>query len=181
MNYTVKVNISFGGFYESQHSDLIDHRIEMYENEGYINSWEDINFKETYEDYIIDYCNELSEFILEEYEINIDFNNLSLHSPREYNFKTDTIDCEVDKDKANKLNAYFLEDLDFIQYLNQRTESYSGFISFYTFEQAKSNKDNILIDYVLEYICMGEFNKFVEVNDFELITNQKVEQEEATT
>ena len=65
----------------------------------------DINYKETYEDYIIDYCNELSEFILEEYEIDIDFKNLSLHSPREYNFETDSIDCEVDKDKANNNKA----------------------------------------------------------------------------
>lgn len=175
MDKILKTNISFGGFYHSQHSELIDHRIEMYENEGYINSWEDINYKETYEDYIIDYCNELSGFILEEYEIDIDFKNLSLYSPREYNFETDTIDCEVDKDKANKLNAYFLNDQDFIEYLNERTKSYDGYRSFYTFEQAKNNKDDMLIRYVLEYICMGEFNKIVEVNDFELIVNPGVE------
>ena len=169
MDKILKTNISFGGFYHSQHSELIDYRIEMYENEGYINSWEDINYKETYEDYIIDYCNELSGYISDE------FKNLSLYSPREYNFETDTIDCEVDKDKANKLNAYFLNDQDFIEYLNERTKSYDGYRSFYTFEQAKNNKDDILIMYVLEYICMGEFNKIVEVNDFELIVNPGVE------
>jgi len=175
MDKILKTNISFGGFYHSQHSELIDHRIEMYENEGYINSWEDINYKETYEDYIIDYCNELSEFILEEYEIDIDFKNLSLYSPRFYNFETDSIDCEVDKLQASKLNAYFLNDQDFIEYLNERTKSYDGYRSFYTFEQAKNNKDDMLIRYVLEYICMGEFNKIVEVNDFELIVNPGVE------
>ena len=173
INY-FKTNISFGGFYHSQHSELIDHRIEMQVNEGYINRWEDIDYKETYEDYIIDYCNALSEYISEVYEIDIDFKNLSLHSPREYNFDTDSIDCEVDKLQANKLDAYFLKDEEFIEYLNERTKSYDGYMSFYTFEQAKNNKDNILIRYVLEYICMGEFNKIVEVDDFELILRQGV-------
>ena len=174
MSNNIKVNVRFGGFYYSEHSDLIDSRIEMYEHEGYINTWEDIDYQETYKSYIDDYCNELSEFILEEYEVDVDFKNLSLYSPREYNFTTDTVDCEVDKDKANELNAYFLQDQDFIQYLNQRTKSYSGFISFYTFEQAKNNKDNILIEYVLEYICNEIFNEIAELNDYELVTKQEV-------
>ena len=170
----MKVNIKFGGFYHSKHSDSIDSRIEMYEHEGYINNWEDIDYQETYKSYIDNYCNELSEFILNEYEIDIDFENLSLNSPKFYNYQTDTIDCEINKDKANKLNAYFLQDKDFIQYLNQKTESFSGFISFYTFEQAKNNKDNILIDYVLEYICNEIFNEVAELNDYELITKKEV-------
>lgn len=175
MDKILKTNISFGGFYHSQHSELIDHRIEMYLHEGIITRWEDINYKETEEAYIHDYCYELSEYILNHYEIDIDFKKLSLHSPREYNFETDSIDCEVDKLQASKLNAYFLNDQDFIEYLNERTKSYDGYRSFYTFEQAKNNKDDMLIRYVLEYICMGEFNKIVEVNDFELIVNPGVE------
>ena len=170
----MKTNINFGGFYGSTHSDLIDSRIEMYEHEGYINTWEDIDYQETYKSYIHDYCSELSDFILDKFEIDIDFKNLSLNSPRFYNFETDTIDCEVNKDKVEKLNTYFLKDKDFIQYLNKRTKSYSGFISFYTFEQAKNNKDNILIDYVLEYICKEIFNEVAELNDYELITKKEV-------
>ena len=170
----MKTNINFGGFYGSTHSDLIDNRIEMYEHEGYINTWEDIDYQETYKSYIHDYCSELSDFILDEFEIDIDFKNLSLNSPRFYNFETDTIDCEVNKDKVEKLNTYFLKDKDFIQYLNKRTKSYSGFISFYTFEQAKNNKDNILIDYVLEYICKEIFNEVAELNDYELRTKKEV-------
>lgn len=174
MSNNIKTNIKFGGFYGSEHIDSIDSRIEMYEHEGYINTWEDIDYQETYKSYIDDYCSELSDFILEEFEVDIDFKNLSLNSPRFYNFQTDTINCDINKDKANELNAYFLQDQDFIKYLNQRTKSYSGFISFYTFEQAKNNKDNILIDYVLEYICNEIFNEIAELNDFELITKQEV-------
>ena len=170
----MKTNIKFGGFYGSEHSDSIDSRIEMYEHEGYINTWEDIDYQETYKSYIDNYCSELSDFILDEFKIDIDFENLSLNSPRFYNFETDTIDCEVNKDKVEKLNTYFLKDKDFIQYLNKRTKSYSGFISFYTFEQAKNNKDNILIDYVLEYICKEIFNEVAELNDYELITKKEV-------
>ena len=40
MSNNIKTNIKFGGFYHSEHSDLIDSRIEMYEHEGYINNWE---------------------------------------------------------------------------------------------------------------------------------------------
>jgi len=174
MSNNIKVNVRFGGFYHSKHSDLIDIRIEMYEHEGYINIWEDIDYQETYKSYIDDYCSELSDFILEEYEVDIDFKNLSLDSPTFYNFGTDTINCEINKNKANKLNAYFLQDQDFIQYLNKKTKSYSGFISFYTFEQAKNNKDNILIDYVLEYICKEMFNEIAELNEYELVTKQEV-------
>ena len=170
----MKTNIKFGGFYGSEHSDSIDSRIEMYEHEGYINTWEDIDYQETYKSYIDNYCSELSDFILDEFKIDIDFENLSLNSPRFYNFETDTIDCEVNKDKVEKLNTYFLKDKDFIQYLNKRTKSYSGFISFYTFEQAKNNKDNILIYYVLEYICKEIFNEVAELNDYELITKKEV-------
>jgi len=170
----IKTNIKFGGFYYSKHSDSIDSRIEMYEHEGYINTWEDIDYQETYKSYINNYCFELSNFILDEFDIDIDFKNLSLNSPRFYNFETDTIDCEIDKDKANELNAYFLKDQDFIQYLKQRTKSYSGFISFYTFKEAKNNKDNILIDYVLEYVCKEIFNEIAELNDYELVTKQEV-------
>ena len=170
----IKTNIKFGGFYHSIHSDLIDSRIEMYEHEGYINTWEDIDYQKTYKNYIDNYCSKLSDFILDEFEIDIDFKNLSLNSPRFYNFETDTIDCDINKDQTKELNAYFLQDQDFIQYLNKKTQSYSGFISFYTFEQAKNNKDNILIDYVLEYICNEIFNEVAEVNDYELVCKQEV-------
>ena len=146
----------------------------MYEHEGYINTWEDIDFQATYESYINNYCSKLSDFILDEYDIVIDFKNISLNSPRFYNFKTDVIYCEVDKNQANKLNAYFLLDQNFNEFLKQKTESYDGFISFYTFEQAKNNKDNILIDYVLQYICNEIFNEIAELNDYELITKQEV-------
>lgn len=182
MDNILKTNISFGGFYHSIHDMNIDHRVEieldMIDLETNIKEWKavdpEVDYKETYKSYIADYCSELSGYISDEYEIDIDFKNLSLYSPREYNFETDTIDCEVDKDKANKLNAYFLNDQDFIEYLNERTKSYDGYRSFYTFEQAKNNKDDMLIRYVLEYIC-SDFNDDLELNDFEITLNPGVE------
>jgi hypothetical protein len=40
-------------------------------------------------------------------------------------------------------------------------------MSFYTFEQAKSDKDNILIMYVLEFIC-NNFNEYPDI-EFDIV------------
>jgi len=58
----------------------------------------------------------------------------------------------------------FKRDKDFIKYLEERTTSRDGFISHYTFGEALSNKDDILSDYILNYLV----NKFESDNLFML-------------
>jgi len=80
------------------------------------------------------------------------FKDLLLISPQYYNYSTDVINCNIsDKDNA-LLMMTFKRDKDFISYLEDRTTSRSGFISHYTFGEALSNKDDILSDYILEYL-----------------------------
>tara|TARA_R100001198_G_scaffold95822_1_gene83074 strand:- start:1516 stop:1995 length:480 start_codon:yes stop_codon:yes gene_type:complete len=158
----IKTTINFGGFYDSMHSYTIENLIEAYEYD-----YEKIDWDKTHDDYINDYCYALSSFILEEYNLDIDFKNISLYSPRFYNYETDTIDCEIKKQQVNRLNEIFLKDNDFIEYLKNRTESYDGYISFYAFEDALDNKNDVLIKYVLEYICN---NKMFDV-EFEIFIN----------
>ena len=163
----IKTAIEFGGFYESIHSHNIENLIEAYEYD-----YDNIDWDKTHDDYIKDYCYVLSSFILEEYDLDIDFKNISLYSPRFYNYETDTIDCEINNQQVNSLNEIFLKDNDFIEYLKERTKSVSGYMSFYTFEDAIDNKDDILITYVLEYICNNiyDYNNMTDV-EFEIFIN----------
>ena len=167
MNNLIDTSIEFGGFYNSTHEASIECRIDMDIEEKYIKDYDSINWQETYNSYIDDYCYKLSSFILNEYNVDIDFKDISLYSPKYYNYSTDKIDCKISSNQVNKLNKALLKDDDFLNFLKERTKSYDGYMSFYTFEQAKSDKDNILIMYVLEFIC-SKFNEYPDI-EFEII------------
>ena len=153
----IKTSINFGGFYESIHDGNIDHMVEAYEY-----NFDDVDYKKTFESYIQEYCYKLKSYILDEYLIDIDFKNIKLYSPQYYNYSTDDIDCKINTNQVNSLNKILKKDNEFLSFLKDRTTSCSGFVSFYTYDQALNNKDNKLIMYVLEYIC----NKF---NDKEIV------------
>ena len=46
---------------------------------------------------------------------------------------TDKIDCKIANHQVNKLNKALLKDDDFLNFLKERTKSYDGYMSFYTF------------------------------------------------
>jgi len=153
-----ETRLEFGGFYESIHSEIIDNHIEYFiESENDLNDTEkeyddyDFDYQSMYNQYIKQYCKMLSNHIKNEYNLNIDFTDLKLISPKYYNFETDKIECKVSNHKD--LISYFKNDNDFLDFLNQATQSYDGYISYYDFNQAINNKDNILMLYIFKYIC----------------------------
>lgn len=158
-----ETRLEFGGFYESIHSEVIDNQIEYFiESENDLNDTnkqhDDYNFdyKSMQNQYIKQYCEMLSDYIKKEYDLNIEFSNLKLISPKYYNFETDKIECEVSNYKD--LINYFKNDSDFLDYLNQATQSYDGYTSFYDMRDALNNKDNILMLYIFQYICNQFYN-----------------------
>tara|TARA_R100001163_G_scaffold43340_2_gene32708 strand:- start:400 stop:996 length:597 start_codon:yes stop_codon:yes gene_type:complete len=153
----IETSIHFGGFYESIHDGNIDNMVEAYEYD-----FDDVDYKKTFKSYIESYSSKLESYILDEYLVDIDFKNIKLYSPQYYNYSTDIIDCKIDTNQVNSLNEILKKDNEFLSFLKDRTTSYSGFVSFYSYDQALNNKDNKLIMYVLEYIC----NKF---NDKEIV------------
>ena len=84
---------------------------------------------------------------------------------------TDTHNSYID-DYASKLSSFILSEykieIDFKNIkLNSPTKSYDGYMSFYNYNQALANKDDILIFYVLEYVS-NEFNeKYAFYGDIE--------------
>ena len=153
----MKTTIEFGGFYESIHDSHIDMMTNNYFDDTPLqddeNNFEYFDWNAIHKSYIKSYCYKLEEYIKDNYEIDIDFKNISMHSPKEYNFATDVINCDVIKKKIELLNKELLKDEKFLEYLKDSTQSYDGFMSFYTYDQALNNKDDMLSVYVLRYLC----------------------------
>lgn len=154
----MKTSIDFGGFYHSYHSDIIENYIEVLEYDGYAEyNYENIDWRGTYQSYIENYCSNLESYILYEYSISIDFKNITLWSPREYNFRTDEIDCTVNEKQSLKLLKLLLKDDDFHKQLKSVTTHRDGYIPHYTYEELLNMKDNMIISIMFSFIA-NQFN-----------------------
>lgn len=165
----INTNIRFNGFYNSIHEDNIDFAIESYYTDdnglfNYDSIADNIDYKTIFKDYIEVFTHEFKSWIKDNYDLDIDFKDLLLVSPQFYNYSTDVINCNISDKNNALLIKTFKRDKDFISYLEDRTTSRSGFISHYTFSEALSNKDDILSDYILEYLV----SKFESETIFEL-------------
>jgi len=168
----MKTTIEFGGFYESIHDNHIDMMTENYFDDTPLqndeNNFEYFDWRAIHKSYIKSYCYKLEEYIKDNYEIDIDFKKVSLDSPTQYNFKTDVINCSVNKKKIELLNNKLIIDDEFAKYLKDSTQSYDGYMSFYTYEQALNNKDDILSVYVLRYICNQLNSEYLDI-EYEIV------------
>jgi hypothetical protein len=139
--------IPFNGFYESFISDDIDHQIgqqiewdadiyDLNEDEQQIlwDSYLSVNrsyfynqIAEHYTDLYIDALNER----LEEFTLKAKFNLLT--SPREYNFETDRIFIDIEKNHAIDFIKYIIKNYkkELEEKIKERFTNRSGFSSFY--------------------------------------------------
>ena len=181
----IDTTIEFGGFYDSIHSSHIDMTTENYFDDTPLqndeNNFEYFNWSAIHQSYIESYADNLSQYIKDTYQIDIDFKKVSLDSPKQYNFKTDVINCSVNKKKIELLNNKLIIDDEFAKYLKDSTESYDGYMSFYTYQQALNNKDDILSVYVLRYICHKLNNEYLDIEYDIILTddgNKKLDEYE---
>ena len=165
----INTNIRFNGFYNSIHMDNIEHAVESFYTDDnglfdYDSIANNIDYKTIFKDYIEVFTDDFKSWIKDNYDLDMDFKDLKLISPQYYNYSTDVINCNISERDNALLMITFKRDKDFISYLEDRTANRSGFISHYTFEEVLSNKNNILSDYILNYIV----NKFESDNLFML-------------
>jgi len=159
-----KFLIDFGGFYNSIHSDEIDSRIEYYES---INL-DSVNYKETCNNYCIEFINSLNDWL------ELDLNFIKIDSPEFYNYTTDKIEAEINENDFNKLKDTYLNSNEFIDYVNENSKSYDGFISFYNGFNEVIKEDEILLQYMFNYILKeyaDEIENYIFEMDFEIIEN----------
>lgn len=177
--------INFGGFYHSIHSELIDQIVTDYictDNEDNFDQkmYDNFNWKEAHEKYCIEYLDKFEDWLTDELELKetpqIEFKELI--SPRFYNYTTDKIAAVISEENAQEICQAVINSEDykeeFEEYLKERTTAVSGYILFYTFDEAMNNKEGILIDFILEFMA-GKYNdegltcSIHEVNVFETI------------
>ncbi len=176
--------IDFGGFYHSIHSEAIDSAAEMLceDDNGNLDTkaLDKFDFPAAYKAYAKKYAERLNEWLNYELEVNTQLYFIRLDSPRFYNYTTDKIEVKLTKKDAKKITKAILSGEykeEFTEYLRERTTSCSGFISFYTFEEAMSNKEDVLVMYALDFLA-GKYNEeglqgsIHEINVFETISDQ---------
>jgi len=134
--------IPFSGFYESLHSSAIDDSInqEFSDDQGIENAelsyraWDSMQWGNVRNEYAKEYAKSFGhEFGIKSLSFE------SMTSPREYNFSTDRIFCEIDYAELCCIIKTF--DLKaFADYVRERFTSRDGFISFYPAELSEWGK-----------------------------------------
>jgi hypothetical protein len=167
----IKTTINFGGFYNSIHDDNIEWACESYFTDDDGNcDWDiildSVDFKKIRGVYIDLYCDLFSDWLKENYNLAIKFKNISLSSPREYNFETDKILCDITPaENESLINAMYAKPT-FLDWVKDRTKSRSGFISFYDFNDVMNDKNEIFSVYALEYLA-SEYEHSDFISDYD--------------
>jgi hypothetical protein len=110
------------------------------------NSFE-FNFK-NYEDSVMWNFVGIVENTLNDYNIPVNIDQCELYSPQYYNFKNDSIWCDIDVDPADLLKYVKEHELEFADYIKDAYTSCDGFCSWYSsdFEDWITFLENELAD-----------------------------------
>jgi len=172
MKKDIEINIDFGGFYHSVHSDNIDWKIDQ-DYEWYLDQNDDnthinhdkfydkILWKKTHESYCENYIDMLNN------ECDLDLKYIGLDSPKYYNYTTDRIIAKIDRQLAVNKLLPITYDKNFLIWANPFLTSRDGFASFYDGIEGliKKSMDNetdfeILIGTVVDWLihdhCINE-------------------------
>jgi len=167
----IKTTINFGGFYNSIHDDNIEWACESFYSDDNGNcNWDiildNVDFKKLRGVYIDLYCDLFSDWLKENYGIAIKFKNISLSSPREYNFETDKILCDITQVENESLIKTMKAKPAFLEWLKDKAKSKSGYISFYDFDDVMNDKNEIFSVYALEYLT-SEYENSDFISDYD--------------
>ena len=159
-NKQVEFNLNFGGFYESIHDHMIDDAIANYYDKDIdyiyeINDkiYNEIDFKAMQKNYCIEW--------LEQYLKIVDNHNLlgvkfkGINSPKYYNFETDKINASINESIVDSI--LINSDSDLFEYIDEHSQSYDGFTSFYIGYQEVMRNKAVFMTYFTDYLT--ELNK----------------------
>lgn len=152
------INIPFASFYNSMFSaelDSVQERFVEYEveknpglNPDIPNEalWHCADYGKAYDHIARAYVDQFNQHLIDEYELDLDLKFESLQSPREYNFQTDRIFCEISEENVRKLREA-VSDPALRQAIRERFTSRSGFISSYPNHLNAWNPNPLLWDH----------------------------------
>src|SRR5690606_16195223 len=166
--YTIRLH-DFAGFYESIHSIEADEALaQLFQDDDGESHMPDelwMEFTLDKESYCKLYVDWLKEYLLEEQELDLPSMAFeSVHSPREYNFETDSLNVTIDEEDFAKIKAIALERQAALKETIRETfRSRDGFIPFYSndpqewLETPMSEWDEIQLGIVLT-VASGGWN-----------------------
>jgi hypothetical protein len=164
------INIEFGGFYCSIHEQLIDSMLDSYyaDEHGNILYYYDleIDYLAIFDKYAKKYLLFLKEYLYENYNLQFKPVLKGLNSPREYNFDTDKINIDLNEKDYKALVHHFKQDNAFKKWLIGATQSCSGYHSFYTYDDAINDKENVLLIYAFQWLCTSLIDDWLQYYDF---------------
>ena len=159
---SILVQIPFSGFYESVHNDELNFAVESIAESKEVDVMEyddSVNWSKTFENVAKDYA-----------KVWLDLSNISgsfheLKSPKFYNFETDKIICNIDKECLESLKSKI--DLDeFDEWVKENYSTRSGFISFVNTDTNSWDQwDGLEYTLLLEYIDQNN-------DDLDLLANE---------
>lgn len=137
---TLNATIPFSGFYASMHSDNIDRAINSYfdkegtgeeglEPENFYFSFN--HYDDIHEAYAKKYVECFADWFEGETGVELPLTFETMKSPREYNFTTDRIFCDIPLSAIRKIRAYVPDDV-LRKRVSDRFTSRDGFLSFYS-------------------------------------------------
>ncbi len=180
----------FTGFYNT----LFEFDFEPTDNNGKEIAYEDlkIDYKRYEQDVAQECCEAITELI--PFVKSIGFE--SVQSPKEYNFKNDSINCTIDFD-AKELKAWIYANQEFVTgYIEDEYSSRSGFIPFYSnkfedWEHKTGNFTNWSVDghrlgAILNAYCQWEEYEtsdlhgdiWLQINEHEYVTELSISVDE---
>ena len=174
----MEILISFGGFYDSIHSDNIEENfaIEL-DCRGLIIVDEDyeINYKSTHSNYSRAWLDRFNK------ECGTDLKFVGIDSPRSYNLTTDKIIAEIN-DNDRQIFYEMTENESFIEWADPQLRSREGFSSFYDgildlISKAKDDEgvEALLIGMIVDWqIEEGNINDDIYELEYELDYNESV-------
>jgi len=163
----------FPGFYDTifeADTDIVIEDINKQRKEKGLKELEFNDFEFDYNTYNTNVSIACCKFIkdnFKDYVTNVEYEELI--SPREYNFKTDTIHVIIELSDENKKNIIktIEEDEEFKIYLNEQYTSRDGFISFYS---------NNIIDWISNWDeTMSDKHKLGSILDYIATLNYTIE------
>lgn len=178
--------IPFTGFYETWHMQAIDDaELSYFDVEGTGDTDclpENIylcNYASAFPEYAKEYVSSFQEYFNAATELDINFSFEALVSPKEYNFTTDRIFCDISGTDLQKIWQYVTtpQAITILKAeIEEQCTSRSGFASFYTnqlekwilkgWENFDHNEIGILLDAALK---VAE----VEIDDYEIMESAR--------
>lgn len=133
----IKVELPFEGYYESSLSYSMDNE-EAFLSDSEEVPHEDLEFTWDLKKLTEAYCSILVDYIKEYTGLEFDYKDVSLYQPQYYNYDHDRLYADLSYEHAQALKAYVRENYpnELKQVLEDTTTPCSGYIPYYTFEQA---------------------------------------------